>query len=581
MDLLRGHPEKKQEPRPAAEVIPPSQLADPEPISKVAAPKYYTYKADAQKPIVIKAPEMPIAIFGSDHDLGVAHLAMSQVKVTAVPEVATVVQNYYNNNGALVWVSSGAVTDKAKAAIDVLAKADAVGLDPADYAVTLPQGLEGLDDTARQQALMKFELQLSAKTLTYVLDTVRGRLDPDRISGYHDFKRKPVPLEPVLDQLRNSTDVAAYLHSRDPSNPQFMALKQELQKLMSEEQQQQSKPVVINLKGTLKPGGSSPELPNIIEGVKAYGSDSLKTDNALTLTNYTGSTQYTPELVTLVSGYQKERGLKADGVIGAATVRTMVGHSNADKIEKLVVAMEQLRWLPADLGPRYVFINQPAFEAYYINDHQQQLGMKVVVGAPGHQTFFFQDMIRTVEFNPYWGVPRSIIVNEMLPKLRQDPSYLDRLGYEVSYKGKRVQSSQINWATNPDVDVRQPPSSDNALGDLKILFPNAHAIYMHDTPAKSFFKRDMRALSHGCVRLSDPRAMAAAVMGTTVDEINKQIASGQNRAVQVPQKFPVYIAYFTAWPDKDGVVRYYDDVYSRDEATRKAFVATSAARAAS
>jgi L,D-transpeptidase YcbB len=578
MDLLRGRSEKRQETRPA-EIIPPAQLADPEPISKVASPRYYTYKPDSQKTIAITAPATPIAAFGQDHDLAVAHVAMSQVKVTASPEVAQAVEKYYNNNGALLWVNGGAIADKAKTAIDALATADTVGLDPADYAVSVPQGLDAMDGDARQQALMKFELELSAKMLTYVQDTVRGRLDPDRISGYHDFKRKPVQLEPVLDLLRMSTDVGAYLHGRDPSSPQFVALKTELKKLMSEDQEQQVQPVAINLKGILKPGGSNPELPNIIAGVKAYGSDALKTDNALTLTNYAGTPEYTPELVSLVEAYQKERGLKPDGVVGPATVRTMVGHSNADKIEKLVVAMEQLRWLPADLGPRYVFINAAAFEAYYINDRQQQLAMRVVVGGPGHQTYFFQNMIQTVEFNPYWGVPRSIIVNEMLPKLRRDPSYLDRLGYEVSYKGRRVQSSQINWNTTSDVDVRQPPSSDNALGDLKILFPNAHAIYMHDTPAKSFFKRDMRALSHGCVRLSEPRVMAAAVMNTSVDEINQQIASGQNRAVQVPQKFPVYVAYFTAWPDKDGVVHYYDDIYNRDEATRKAFVATSAARA--
>jgi L,D-transpeptidase YcbB len=578
MDLLRGRSEKRQEVRPA-EVIPPAQLADPEPISKVASPRYYTYKPDAQKAIAITAPETPIAAFGADHDLAVAHLAMSQVRVTATQNVADAVQKYYNNNGALIWVDSNGVAEKAKTAMDALALADTVGLDPADYAVTVPQDLASMGDQARQQALMKFELELSAKMLTYVQDTVRGRIDPNRISGYYDFKRKSVPLEPVLDMLRMSPDVGAYLRGRDPSSPQFLALKAELKKLMEQDQEQQSQTVTINLKGILKPGGSNPELANIIAGVKAYGSDALKTDNALTLTNYTGTPEYTPELVSLVEAYQKEQGLKPDGVVGPATVRTMVGHSDADKIEKLVVAMEELRWLPADLGPRYVLINAAAFEAYYINDRQQQLAMRVVVGGPGHQTYFFQNTIQTVEFNPYWGVPRSIIINEMLPKLRRDPSYLDRLGYEVSYKGRRVRSSQIDWNTTSDVDVRQPPGSDNALGDLKILFPNAHAIYMHDTPAKSFFKRDMRALSHGCVRLSEPRVMAAAVMNTTVGDINQQIASGQNRAVQVPQKFPVYVAYFTAWPDKDGVVRYYDDVYNRDEATRKAFVATSAARA--
>ena len=184
--------------------------------------------------------------------------------------------------------------------------------------------------------------------------------------------------------------------------------------------------------------------------------------------------------------------------------------------------------------------------------------------------------------NPYWGVPQSIIINEMLPKLRNDPSYLDRLGYQVEVGGRAVSSSSVNWygSTNA-VSVRQPPSSDNALGELKILFPNAHAIYMHDTPAKSFFQRDMRALSHGCIRLVDPRRMAAAVLGTTVAKVGEQIASGQNRAIQVPSKVPVYVSYFTAWPDKDGKVQFFDDVYDRDSAVMKAFSTTTKARGSS
>jgi len=274
--------------------------------------------------------------------------------------------------------------------------------------------------------------------------------------------------------------------------------------------------------------------------------------------------------------------LKADGVIGRATVRAMTGDSNEAKIAKLEVAMEQVRWLPADLGDRFVFINQPAFMAYYHDQGKEQFGMKVVIGSKTNQTYFFQDEIETVEFNPYWGVPQSIIVNEMLPKLRNDPSYLDRLGYEVSVNGRAVSSSSVNWygSTNA-ISVRQPPSSDNALGDLKILFPNSHAIYMHDTPSKSFFNRDMRALSHGCIRLVDPRRMAAAVLGTTMDNVNKQIASGENRAVSVPVKIPVYVAYFTAWPDKDGKVQYFDDVYDRDSYVMKAFATTTKARSTS
>src|SRR5690606_19439397 len=133
-----------------------------------------------------------------------------------------------------------------------------------------------------------------------------------------------------------------------------------------------------------------------------------------------------------------------------------------------------------------------------------------------------------------------------------DPSYLDRLGYETSINGRAVSSSSIDWNSTDSVDVRQPPGRGNALGQLKILFPNAHAIYMHDTPQKKFFERDMRALSHGCVRLSDPKKMAAAVMGTTIEQIDAEIATGQNHQAKVPEKLPVYVSYFTAYPNKDG-----------------------------
>jgi murein L,D-transpeptidase YcbB/YkuD len=144
-----------------------------------------------------------------------------------------------------------------------------------------------------------------------------------------------------------------------------------------------------------------------------------------------------------------------------------------------------------------------------------------------------------------------------------------------------VSSYDVNWnGSTAGVAVRQPPSSDNALGELKILFPNAHAIYMHDTPSKSFFKKDDRALSHGCVRLADPRKMAAAVLGTTVEDVGKQIAGGRNKGVSVPQKIPVYVAYFTAWPNKDGTVEYFHDVYDRDMYMDRALEATRLARRA-
>lgn len=590
LDLLRGGPGRqvKQQAAPASlesQARGGLEMGDPEPLPKISGPQYYTYKAEAQRAIKIKLPvSEPTAgsteTQASPEVLG-ARRFLSDVTVRATDEVAKTVESYYGNpNKPLIWTDGEGISPRGRTMMEALAAADTVGLSPDDYAVAMPaETADPADPEKRQRELMTFEVALSAKVLTYVQDTARGRIDPNKISGYYDFKRKGVNIAPVLDMLRMSPDVAAYLRNRDPKSPQFIALRDELARLKAEDAAATTQAITITPGTLLKPGQSKPETAQVIGALKQVGSEALLAEHSMALNAYTGTPEYTPELVAAVEAFQKEKGLKPDGVVGPATIRAMTGHSNAEKIAKLQVSLEAIRWLPADLGQRYVFINQPAFTAYYVNDGKEQLAMRVVVGSKANQTYFFQDQIETVEFNPYWGVPKSIIVNEMLPKLRADPSYLDRLGYEVSYGGRKVASSQVDWNATHAVDVRQPPGGDNALGELKILFPNEHAIYMHDTPSKSFFKRDMRALSHGCVRLAEPRVMAAAVMGTTVEEIGKQIASGQNRAVQVPQKIPVYVSYFTAWPNKDGVVEYYDDVYDRDSHTAKAFKATTDARA--
>jgi murein L,D-transpeptidase YcbB/YkuD len=591
-DLLRGKRKEKRETLPGVATGMPAQaeVQEKKPLPRVTGPRYYTYKADPLKTIAMGDIADPV-VTGSIAARGLPPMqrsadsevrrAFAGISARAPAESAKAVEAYYGANSGLLWVSHGQVTPKAKAALAVLADAAAVGLDPEDYAVDVPSDrFDGGDMIARSRELAAFEVRLSAAVATYVLDTVRGRIDPNRISGYHDFKRKPVNLTATLGVIAKSGDVAAYLESRAPSGAHFSQLKDELARLKA--LTDTSERIVIAEGTLLKPGQSNPELANIVKGIVKQGSDALKMEHSLTIAAYTDTPDYSPELVALVEAFQKEKGLKPDGVVGNATIRKLVGgDSVADKIAKVEVAMEQARWLPGDLGARHVFINQPAFMVYYHENGAEKLSMRTVVGSKANQTYFFEDEIQTVEFNPYWGVPQSIIINEMLPKLRSDPSYLDRMGYEVAVNGRAVPSSSVNWyGSTGSVSVRQPPSSDNALGELKILFPNTHAIYMHDTPSKSYFSRDMRALSHGCVRLSDPRAMAAAVLGTTVDKIGAEIAQGQNKAVAVKGNIPVYISYFTAWPNKDGKVEYFEDVYGRDAYIEKAIEATRQVRQA-
>ena len=588
MEWLNGKKKDKRETLPGVTtgMAQPGAEAKQEtkPLPRVTGPRYYAYRADALKRVAVDKLADPVvtssisAAVPPAGDAGI-RAAFATVDVRATPDAAKAVETFYGTQKKFVWIDGTGLNDKAKAAIAVLADAATVGLDPWDYAVKIPSdSFDGADMATRYGELASFEVALSAAVATYVQDAVRGRIDPNRISGYHDFKRKDVNLVAALKNVAMSSNVKAYLESRSPGNADFLALKAELAKLKAEAAGEER---VVIAEGTLlKPGQSNPELANVVKGIVKHGSDALKTDHSVTIATYTGTPDYTPELVALVEAFQKENGLKPDGIVGKASIRKMTGgDSAADKVAKLEVALEQARWLPVDLGARHVFINQPAFMVYYYEGGAEKFSMRTVVGSKSNQTYFFQDQVQTVEVNPYWGVPQSIIVNEMLPKLRSDPSYLDRMGYEVAVGGRAVPSSSVNWyGSTSGVSVRQPPSGDNALGELKILFPNSHAIYMHDTPSKSFFKKDMRALSHGCVRLAEPRKMAAAVLGVSEEEVGREIAAGHNRALNVKADIPIYVTYFTAWPNKDGAVEYFDDVYGRDDYVRKAFAATRTAR---
>jgi len=416
--------------------------------------------------------------------------ASPAISMRMMPQVGEAIARHYSKNPQFIWSDQGSLNSKAQAAIASLAASDSVGLDPADYRVALPE-LQSANTGDTPLALLRFELALSAKVLTYVLDATRGRIDPNRLSGYHDLPRKTVDLLDALATIAQSSDITAYLESRNPNNLQFRALVAEL---------------------------------------------------------------------------ARQRGQDPQG-----------------SAAKLRFALEQLRWLPGELGTRYVFLNQPAFEVSYFNGAGAPLTMRAIVGKPNAQTYFFTDRIKEITYNPYWNVPRSIVINEMLPKLWRDPSYLDRLGYELSNsRGREVASNSVDWAAvatqQTSIDVRQPPGRGNALGRLKIDFPNKHAIYMHDTNQKHLFAREQRALSHGCVRLERPNEMAAALLGTRLVDVERKIATGDTRTERVPGDIPVYLAYFTAWPDAEGNVRYYKDVYNRDTHLAQALAKTREAR---
>jgi len=554
---------------------------------RISSPTYNTYRADKLVRVdfksLVPAPQpataqdaafVPSVTSSAFRD---AIAGLGDYELFAEPDIAKALIAYYSTNPDFIWVSDNAPNSRAQDAVRVLGEAASYGLTPADYSVDIPAAATSATPEARTMELVRFEMALSARVLRYAHDAQSGRVDPNRMTGYYDFPAKPLDLEGVLKTLAHTQEVRTYLESRHPQNAEYQALRVELEALEASEENE----IVVDPKLLLKPGESSPELPKLLTLISRNLDDEMGGNYGEVLARLGKSEFYDPELVPVIKAVQQRAGMKGDGVIGPRTVSSLAGASKADKIEKVKVALEELRWMPSDLGSPRVFINQPAFTASYIDNGEEKLKTRAVIGRVTNQTAFFYNQIKQVDFHPYWGVPQSIIVNEMLPRLRSDPGYLDRAGYEVTdARGKRIPSSAVNWGAygaNIPFSVRQQPSEANALGELKILFPNKHAIYMHDTPQKSFFSRDMRALSHGCVRLQDPRGMAAAVLGTSVDDIAEKLKHGHSTE-NVTRVIPVYVAYFTAWPDMSGKVEYFDDVYDRDSKLMQALDATEAVR---
>lgn len=556
------------------------------PIPKIASPSYHDYKADPLVGVDFQALQAALEtmpqLSGLEPKLAGAAFyesvsGLQGLDLRVEKDIAEALVEYYSGNPEFIWVSGLDANERAMEAVRTLDEADAYGLNPSEYSVPVLRRNLSLENIGpRLDALLRFEMALSARVLRYVRDAEGGRVDPNRLSGYYDFPARPLDHVAVLKSLSHTSHVRTYLESRHPQNAEYQALRVELEMLRADETEED---VEIDSRLLLKPGGTSAELPKLLAAVSRDLGDGNQFEEVLSRNST--SQVYDDELVPVIRAAQEKLGLKPDGVIGPRTVTALAGISKAMRLNKVLVALEQMRWLPSDLGSPRVFINQPAFTASYIEGSHTRLTTQTVIGMPTNQTSFFYDEIEQVDYNPYWGVPQSIMVNEMLPRLRRDPGYLDRSGYEVTDgKGRRIPSSAINWGAygaRIPYNVRQVPSEANALGELKILFPNKHAIYMHDTPAKELFQQDVRAFSHGCIRLQDPRGMAAAVLGTSVEYIAERLKHGHSSEM-VKRRIPVYVAYFTAWPDDTGKVQYFHDIYDRDSHLQTAIEKTSAAR---
>ena len=267
-----------------------------------------------------------------------------------------------------------------------------------------------------------------------------------------------------------------------------------------------------------------------------------------------GEAVYDSALAGAVAAYQARHAIVVDSVLGEETVRSM-NLPASYRITQIAANLERHRWMPRSLGARYVLVNVPAFHLEAWENGRSALDMKVIVGEEyeDRRTAVFADTMTTIVFRPYWFVPDSIAAKEIWPKINADPGYMAEHDYETFEEGGKTR-------------IRQTPGPENSLGLVKFLFPNTFNIYLHDTPEHDLFEKDVRAFSHGCIRVEKPAELASWVLGWPADSVRRAMETPpDNKEVMVARRLPVYIAYFTAYSE-DGQLRFGNDLYDRDEA---------------
>lgn len=476
---------------------------------------------------------------------------------------------YEQRNYDLAWVEGNDLTRSAEAFIEGICRAADEGLAPSAYQpARLQEALEAVLDVRRPEsaAMVELDLLLTNVFMRYSYDMVNGRLDPADTRAEVHMQPPPVALDSVLAVALAATSFERLNEELRPRHEQYDRLRRALGRYRQIEADG-GWPVLPD-GATLEPGQSSPGVP-LLRARLAVTAD-LRDYDAEDTSRY-----FDEELARALAAFQRRHGLEVDTLVGAATLAALnVGVD--ERIEQIVLNLERWRWLPADLGSRYIFVNIPGFTLAAFDAGEEVLSMPVVVGAEyeGRKTPAFSDRMEYVIFQPYWNVPPSIALEELLPKAQEDPAYLARNGYEIvdSYAPDaqvvEVDDESLEAVADETYRLRQQPGRSNALGHVKFMFPNEHNIYLHDTPADHLFEETVRDYSHGCIRVEQPAALAAYALARNERKWSQEdiegALQGEREVVVLDEQIPVYIMYVSAFVGEEGTMHFRDDLYGYD-----------------
>lgn len=448
-------------------------------------------------------------------------------------------QVYATRGDEPFWIVGGRWTAAARGAFERLRRADEDGLNLG------AAGLAALGDPT-----VETEIRLSEAVVAYARQAAGGRVEPWRVSALITAKPPQVAAQAALARVSVAAaaeEAGRELRDFNPPHPGYLALRDKLAE-MRREQPKEAQPR-IPLGPTLKVGMRDARAPLIRSRLGLGPQDSGAPGDPLI---------YDLRVASAVKDFQRDNGLPASGHLTPRTVAALSGGEPSRLEREILANMERWRWLPRDLGAAHIEVNIPDYALTLKEGERTTLTTRVVVGKPDSPTPVFSDLMRYLVVNPSWTMPPSILEKEAMPNLAADPDYYARRGYEVQWR-------------NGKPSVRQPPGERNALGHVKFMFPNDHAVYLHDTPSRGLFAQTRRAYSHGCVRVDQPFRLAEAVLGGRFSEgALKKMVGARERTIHLSEPLPIHLTYFTAKVDEDGRLSLTDDIYGYSQRLRAA-----------